>query len=521
MDFFEYFRWMFTANTPSSYVALGILGFFLISILSEMLAGYKRGVGRQLVHVAFTAVAFVVSFFLTQYLLTQIHSVFESYTIEELTQSLAGGPIDEDASAVLKMIDESAGNLPELILTLPAATLIAPIAFTVFFYAVNLLLKIICFIATRFVKKGETAAPKLLGMLTGAAEGLLVAALVLVPVVAVSDILDSSYAELEESAAELPAEVDRLYTDYVKPVGEHPLLAITRAVGGDAIINGFARIDIGSGEIDMREEIRSAVHIIGGASGLTEVDWSKLEANDKELISSMIDGISSSEYFSELFVCLFGLFADAYEKDGSNALVADGSGDLLSSLLNDVVVILGNTTKETLSEDLNTFKDMFFTLSDGDVLAAFDEGLDRDGMLAVLNGEDENGKTVISKLLDTLRANERTAPLVTTLTKLSVSIMAEQMGLGEEAEAIYEGVKEGLGGIADIDRESYSTEEEYKSAVKDSLSDTLRSNGITLDDEVVGEMADYAAENYGELETLSEQDINDILLKYYEASMAE
>ena len=520
MDFFEYINWMFTAGTTASYIALGVAGFFAVSVLSELLAGLKRGAVRQIAHIGFTAIAFIASFFVTQHLLLEMHVMFENYTIEEMLVSMTGGPLDENTGAVIDAI-EGTGNLPELLLTLPAATLLAPIVFVVLFYAINLILKILCFIITRFIKKGEGAGSRLFGLVIGAAEGLLVATLVCVPVVAIADVCDGVYAELDESAAELPREVDTVYADYIKPLGEHPFLSLTRMAGGDAMIDSFAKVDLGFGELDMREELYSAVHIFSGIAGLGEADFSKLEGNEKELISAMIDGIAESEYFSEIFVGVFGFFGDMYEEEGNNALVGEDSGDLLAALLDDVIVILGSTTKDTLGEDLNTFKDMFFILSDGDVLVAFDEGLSEEAMLAVLNTKDENGKTVISKLIDTLQANERTAAIVTTITKLSISIMAEQMGIDENVEAIYEGVKDGLGDIADIDRESYSTEEEYKAAVKDSISSTLTTNGITLEDDVVEEMADYAADNYGELEELSEEEINDILLQYYEASLAQ
>ena len=517
MDFIEYVSWMFSAGTVASYIALGVAGFFLLSVLSELLAGLKRGVRRQIAHIIFTAIAFTLSFFVTEYLVTEIHTAFESYTLGEML-STAGVAIDSETEAIIGTLDNNSGSLPELILTPPFATVIAPILFTVFFYIINLVLKIVCFIVTRFIKKPESASARVSGLILGAVEGLLVATLVCVPVVALADLTAGAYEEIADGG-ELNEEFDELYTDYIAPLKDHPCLALTKVLGGEAIIKSFATVDVGYGDIDMRDEVYSAARIFSDIASLAETDWSKLNEQDKETLTALIGDITSSEFFSEAFVGFFGILGDMFSEDGSNPLVQEGDSDLLAAILNDIIAILGTTSKDTIADDLNTFKNMFFILSDGDVLIAFNEGMDSDNMLSILNSQDAEGDTVVSKLIDTLQANKRTAPLVTTITKLSVTIMAEQMGMGEDAEQIYESVTDGLKDIADIDRDSYASEQEYKAAVKESINDTLLDAGIELDDKVVGDMADYAADNYGELEQLTEEEINDILLQYYNSIM--
>lgn len=144
-------------------------------------------------------------------------------------------------------------------------------------------------------------------------------------------------------------------------------------------------------------------------------------------------------------------------------------------------------------------------------------------MLSILTRIDpETETTVISKLIEVVKSNQRTSPLLTTLTKLSVTIMAESMGLGEDAEELYEDIKTGVNDILAIDPESYSDPAEYEAAVGDSIETTLAEQGIELEREVIDEMASAAADicRENDIEELTDEQISDILLKYYDGVIA-
>ena len=107
-------------------------------------------------------------------------------------------------------------------------------------------------------------------------------------------------------------------------------------------------------------------------------------------------------------------------------------------------------------------------------------------------------------------------PLVTMLTKLSLSIMMNDVGV-EKGNEVYDTVKEGVTGVISIDKTQYETEEEYVDAVSDSLDKTLNDHDIDLAPEIVDSMAKYVADNYSDLEEITDDEINDTILSYYEA----
>ena len=159
-----------------------------------------------------------------------------------------------------------------------------------------------------------------------------------------------------------------------------------------------------------------------------------------------------------------------------------------------------------------------FILSREGVFASFESG--SDAMFDAFTVRDAEGKTTINKVIDTINANERMKSLVTLMTKFSVSIMAGQLGVDGDMLETYDKVKSGITDkVLSIDKNSYATKEEYVSAVSSALGTTLKENNIELDKEVVDNMAQYYADNYSDKTEISDDEINDIILAYYNAQL--
>ena len=134
---------------------------------------------------------------------------------------------------------------------------------------------------------------------------------------------------------------------------------------------------------------------------------------------------------------------------------------------------------------------------------------------------DASGETVIARAIAILKeGGDRTKPIITTLTKLSVTVMAENMGLGEDAAQLYDTVKDNLNSVlAEMPKESdYETPGAYKAAVSDEITKAFADSDIALDTELADGIADYYIESgLDEYEELSDDDINDLILSYYDA----
>ena len=162
---------------------------------------------------------------------------------------------------------------------------------------------------------------------------------------------------------------------------------------------------------------------------------------------------------------------------------------------------------------MGTLLDVYFILAEGEVI----ENLgDEEQTKAAFIRKDSDGKTVISKAISSLRTNSRTAPLTAAITELSIAIMSAELELDDDASVIYANVKDGVGSLHNIDKDSMS-QTEYKTAVTESLDDTLRESGIDLPDEMVEDMADFYISEFSDAESLTEENIDDVIFSYYDA----
>ena len=184
-----------------------------------------------------------------------------------------------------------------------------------------------------------------------------------------------------------------------------------------------------------------------------------------------------------------------------------------NEMLRTTLAIFKDSSSQNIEPDMQTILNVYFILAEGGVLNAADGGSDE--MLDAFITDNGEG-TVISRVISELSKNERTKPIVTMLTKLSLSIMAEDLGLDESVDTVYEAVVEGLDLIESID--TTLPEDEYTGAVADVIQHVLASDGIEieLEREIVEEMAQLVYDEYRGVE-LTEENINEIILYYYEA----
>ncbi len=509
----EFINWMFSTKNEAAYIAMLLTGLLVIAALGEMFNGFRRCAPRQILHAVLSVVSVLIAFIATEALIKEIHVFFESsslselmLSIEEYIPTLSAG---EDIHALLAGIDP---RLEEMLLTLPAATVLAPILFAILYAVINLVLKVVFWIVSKFIPAMPSITSRTVGMIVGFAEGLLITAILYLPFVAVTEAVEDAVTVIDDSS-EAGAELHALYNDNFGPINSSPVFNLTRAIGGQAMMNEFCNVDMGDGEIDMREELTATAMIIGDIISLKETSWNSLNDADKTAISHLISVIEGSDYYSEIFSGIFRSMSSLIDNPAAD------EGDLLAALVDDMINILSASEKSTVGEDLTTFKNLYFILSDEGALQAFDNGQGSQDMIDILTRVDpETETTVISKLIDVVKSNPRTSPLLTTLTKLSVTIMAESMGLGEDAEQLYDDIKTGVNSILEIDPDSYTDPEEYTAAVGDSIETALVEQGIELDREIIDEMATKAAEicRENDIEELTDEQISDILLKYYD-----
>jgi hypothetical protein len=307
-------------------------------------------------------------------------------------------------------------------------------------------------------------------------------------------------------------------------------------IGGNALYNQFTTVTIEENTFNIPEEVAEPlVQIIGASDKFEDFDWKNLSKESKDGIFIIVDAIDESSYFKKITLDVLELATDAYF-DGALDMEADA---LLIEVVDSAFSVIGSIDENSFKNDIMTIFDTYAILGREGALAAFETG-QLEEVRGVLTSDYEyvegdpitesnnsgNKVTVLKKVIEILNENSHTRPLVTALSRISVSVLAQSFGSELETEVIYDTVKTGLTSTLQISKEGKS-EEEYKEEVKESLNTALKDVEIELDEEILDEMANYVNDNYDTLadidgngDGITDDEINEVILSYYDAFIA-
>ena len=282
-----------------------------------------------------------------------------------------------------------------------------------------------------------------------------------------------------------------------------------------AILTVF--IDIEGKEVAPTLELILDVMFLSGAT-----DWkTDIPDEDRAALDALIESAEEDSYKADTLATILDAIAKTFEEDTSDDMAKENELD--QELMQKLFSVFLGISGEEVAPTLQVIRNVLFMLDDEGALAALGE--DASLLVDIFSKQDDEGHTLINKITAEFNSEDRTKPLVSSITKISISIMADKsQGDITVTEETYENVKTGVKDIAAINKTYEDAApgtpeyEEYKSAVSDTLSDTFVDNGFEVEKEVVDEMANYVAENYKDkMEDLSDEDIDTIILNYYSA----
>ena len=285
---------------------------------------------------------------------------------------------------------------------------------------------------------------------------------------------------------------------------------------------------------DLRDEFNVVIKLSYDISKLSETDFLALTEGDKSIIDGIVDECDSSIIVSRITCGVVNGIADAI----SGGVIPVQVTDTYYNILMEAVAILGSekTNPATLGQNLTTFKNVYYTLSDNGVLAVFKKGENgavatEGDITAALTNKDENGDTVLNKVINELDKNENTRSLIPLVGKLAMAALYDSLGIPEGSEEAYEQVKETIQEVLTVD----TSDPNAKETIEESLTETLESIGITVSNngeegtissEAIEVMAEYVMEKQDEIkekleqenidvENISDADILNVILSYY------
>lgn len=496
------------------YVGMGMWVFAALLTLIGALKGRSRGLCRQIVRTITVAASLLIALFATQYVYNFISGWIGGQTTASMLSMLEGFGIDlGDAGALLSYFKTSSLNH---LLAIPLALILLPLIFVIVFVIVSIVIRLIHGLICQIIgfhKYRNNFVTRLLGMIIGAVQGAAVAIVCLIPIIGICTTLSGAVAEIQESDpnSEATASITKTYEENIKPLAENSAVVIMNKAGGELLYGYITTININGTDHAMAEEIATpALKTFGAIKNLSKVDLQYMTEEEKAAINTLLEVAEESPYVATLVADVLDSVAKAYK----NGVLGETDEGLVKDLVDAILSVFDGIDSTTLVPTLGVIRDVFFMLSDEEVLSTLSG--DTALLTDIFTKKDENGDTLITRLTAKLNSNERTAPLVSTFTEISIQVMADSFGGVIDAET-YDNVKDGIKDIISIDKESYDTHEEYVEAISDSLNDTLAQNGIEVEKDIIDEMAGYVADNYSEVEDLTDAEINDIILSYYNA----
>lgn len=471
----ELMSWL--ENTFSNFSAIAVV-VFLVFALWGAFQGFRRSIFRQVIHVAVTLVIAIIAFHCTSFVCDNILASFNEMSMQEFIKLCAdeGVILPEETQSVLLSFDMTTiGYAIAIIIN----TVVAPLIFAILFAIIGVVGKVVTSVLCFFVPKGQSLTYKLIGIVGGIVEGAIIACVVLLPLVGWVNIAGSAVDVVRENAVEddpTATEIVEFYDEFVEPLENHAIFQMVGGLGGNNMLKDLATVEINGEERDLREQLTVALKLGYDVSKLSGADFLNLTPENKDTILAIIEDCDESLIISKLSCGVVNGMASAIE-DGAILIQID---EPYYSILMEAVSILGSekTNETTLGENLTTFANIYFLLSDEGVLAVFEKTEDgaatnEDALTEALTKKDDEGNTVLNKVIDELNKNENTKDLIPLVAKLAVSVIVP-----EGAEDAYENVKEGFGELVQID--TNRPEEEVKTDVANTLEGIVEDFGLSV-----------------------------------------
>ncbi len=516
MNVFEYVSLMKEKNTPFAIAGVVILCLFLLVIIFKMLGGMRRGTWRQLVRTGMVVLAAVASYIAAEYMSNHILGSTENNikTVENLIPMLEAyvPGIGDIIRNVLLSFD---GEIFETVILLPATVVFIPILATVIFFVINLILKVVRAILIKIFhfKKAKKNSQRLGGALLAGVEAIVWIIMITLSITGLLSLVDRAYDESVGSHREIETgEVTEFFEEYIDPFADNPAFAFIESLGSSGLADGIATVKIDGEKVNMRDETISISKIVMlEIPMLKDMDFTALSEDNKVGISNLINGLCDSKYMSTLFVGTLQSASSVFKLDAFSLLTKEGE---FSDFFNNLIGYLEGVSTSTLSEDLQTIKSLYFTISDSGVLKEMANG--NNDIIGLLQEQHKAGDNTINALVSILQSNKRTASLVKSVTESLISSLVN-VDLGNGATVTYDSLKEGMNNVLTVKPENYESEDEYMEALSGTLDDTLNNYGIELEKEVVDSIAEFIDDKELNTEVFTDEDFTDVLLHYYDA----
>lgn len=525
MDFAQYIDYVNAAmasDTIGSKISLGIFAFMGVCAILGAYKGVMRGFSKSVIRLFTVGASAVCALFMVMWV---SRGIVNSATVGGTEQSVDGilnsyfpGLVDSMPEMVKPILSEMDATTATIFIMMIVAMILAPIFFILFFYSLKLATMFLYQLLSGLsgaISYGRSIPSMIGGGAVGFIQGLGIAAVIIIPISGLCNIAADAREPLIGNSDQPNEYIEQAYETVIDDLADNPIFDLIDEFGGSVAYEKMTTVIIYGEKIDMGQECVDAIKVLSNLLPFTETgfDWMHPTDEQRQALENTIASIDDSELIASLISDVLRGTSIAFR---AGAMQVDVSG-AAGALLDDLMLMFTTCTKDTVSADLDVIVDVYFILCDHDMFDILTSG-DPNAVRDLLTGTGPDGKTTIDALLDRLNSYDRSAPIVTSLTKLSFTMMQEALGFDSDTTELYESVKDGINTVLTHNKSDFETEEEYKEAVYQDLDKALADNNLTVDEDIKQTMVDYIADNYGDHEgEITDKEINDALLSYYKA----
>lgn len=480
-------------------ILIGIVAVF------EFLGGFRRGVFRQVLHSALVVSAAVVSYYVTEMLVEGLVMGVDQHTINDFLMSLAGS-----GNPLVSFIPYI--TFAGWILVLPVATVVAPALFSLIFIVLSIVIKVVYAILSIFViRVRHDILLKAVGGVLGAAEGVLIVAMVMFPAYSIVYMAEDTVDVLRDKDDGSYTSVIETYDSIADQITENPFFTLMEDMGGKQILEEFFTITIDGEKTNLVHEVDTVVGVVLDVSKMDHDSFVMPDQEHKDMMLAAADSVEGSIYLTTLVVNMFTDLGHAAQ-DGILPIPVSSS---FESLIMSTVGVFASTSRDNIHSDIDTILEVYFMIADSGALKAYDTEGGENQMKDALIAQDEDGNTVISRVVDKLKENKHMNSIVTAISEMTIKLLADSLGVDYDTINAYNEIKNGFNDILAINPDDY-TPEEYVEVRDSAIHDVLAEQGVELDKETINELGNFVDENFSDIDELTEENLNDFLLHYFE-----
>lgn len=450
------------ASLIFSFIIFSLVGLFAF-------IAFRRGLVRSALRFGTLIVAILLSLIGTNLLKGVIGSLFD-------------GLIDSFVSTdSFNAIKEASPSLADPIQGLPGA-LIAPFIFLVLFIFVHINFFVAYHLLKRIpvfrVELKNKILDKSLGAVVGLICSLLLISCFLIPFAgyasAADDILTNmAYSELDDESAK---EFTEIHQNYVAPLANNATFVVADTMLGYLVFENVVSCDIQGEKLNLVDEFSYLAKTYTTISPIieTEFDITQFDKEEGDALRNFANHFDKSELIPRILCEILPSAANKWNKGQEFIGIPNPGEDAdenVQSLMDDVIDIMGTTTRETIKTDLVTICEMIATLAENGTFAATDDDTSR----KLLKNLAEPG--LVSGLINILYENERTRILIADVSNICFDTIGSALELPETDENVRENL------TADLDEAIQLTQEidDYNTQIiylTDSISNIFFEYGV-------------------------------------------